>query len=94
MEVTTKKNHTIDELASSMTEDEYRKAKEFYKFLVNITKCTKGILSIDRSKFVDIAAAYMNCTPWEAHIILTKMKSYGWIKVLDKDFVIINLEKA
>jgi len=45
MEVFPRKGHIIDELASSMTEDEYRKAREFYKFLVNITKCTHGVLS-------------------------------------------------
>jgi hypothetical protein len=77
-----------------MTEEEYVKAREFYKFLVNITKCNHGVLSIDRRKFIDIAAAYMKCSPIEAYNILMKMKSYGWIKTLDKDYVIINLEKG
>ena len=89
MEVIPRKGYTIDELASSMTEDEYRKAREFYKFLMTITKCTHGVLSIDRNKFVDIAAAYIGCTPLEAYTIIKKMHNYGWIKTLDKDYVII-----
>ncbi|WP_054839406.1 hypothetical protein [Sulfuracidifex metallicus] len=93
MEVIPRKGYTIDELANSMTEEEYRKAKEFYKFLVNITKCTQGILSIERKKLIDIAAAYMECTPIEAHNILMKMKTYRWIKTLDKDYIIVDLEK-
>jgi len=35
----------------------------------------------------------MECTPLEAHNILMKMKTYGWIKTLDKDYIIVNLEK-
>ena len=89
MEVIPRKGSTIDELTSSMTEDEYRKAREFYKFLMTITKCTHGVLSIDRKKFVDIAAAYMECTPLEAYMVIKKMYNYGWIKTLDKDYVII-----
>jgi hypothetical protein len=93
MEVLPRKGYTIDDLANSMTEDEYRKAKEFYKFLMTITKCTHGVLSIDRKKFVDIAAAYMECTPVEAYTIIKKMHNYGWIKTLDKDYIVVNLEK-
>ena len=89
-----KYNTIIDSIADSMTEEEYAKAREFYKFLINITKCSHGILSINRKKFIDIAAAYMECTPLEAYNILMKMRSYGWIKTLDKDYVIINLEKG
>ena len=74
-----------------MTEDEYTKAREFYKFLVNITKCNNGILTIDRKKLIDIASVYMDCTPLEAHNILLKMKSYGWIKVLDNDYIAVNV---
>jgi glutamate formiminotransferase len=66
---------------------------EFHKFLVNITKCNNGVLTIERKKLIDIAAAYMECTPLEAHNILMKMKTYGWIKTLDKDYIIVNLEK-
>ncbi len=74
-----------------MTEDEYAKAIEFYKFLVSITKCNSGILTIDRKKLIDIASAYMDCTPLEAHNILLKMKSYGWIKVLDNDYIAVKV---
>ncbi|WP_062088571.1 hypothetical protein [Sulfolobus acidocaldarius] len=93
MEVASRKGYTIDELTNSMTDDEYRKAREFYRFLVNITKCSNGVLTIERKKLIDIAAAYMECTPVEAYNILTKMKVYGWIKTLDMHFIIVNLEK-
>ena len=93
MEVIPRKDYTIDDLANSMTEEEYRKAKEFYKFLVNITKCNNGVLTIERKKLIDIAAAYMECTPLEAYIIIKKMRNYGWIKTLDKDYIIVKLEK-
>jgi hypothetical protein len=93
MEVIPRKGYTIDELTNAMTDDEYRKAREFYKFLVNITKCNNGVLTIERKKLIDIAAAYMECTPVEAYNILTKMKGYGWIKTLDTHFIIVNIEK-
>jgi len=93
MEVIPRKDYTIDDLANSMTEEEYRKAKEFYKFLVNITKCNNGVLTIERKKLIDIAAAYMECTPLEAYTIIKKMRNYGWIKTLDKDYIIVKLEK-
>jgi hypothetical protein len=93
MEVLPRKGYTIDELASSMTEEEYKKAREFYKFLMTITKCSNGVLTIERKKLIDIAAAYMECTPVEAYNILTKMKGYGWIKTLDTHFIIVNIEK-
>jgi hypothetical protein len=93
MEVIPRKGYTIDELTNAMTDDEYRKAREFYKFLVNITKCNNGVLTIERKKLIDIAAAYMECTPVEAYNILTKMKAYGWIKTLDTHFIIVNIEK-
>lgn len=70
-----------------MTDDEYRKAREFYKFLVNITKCNNGVLTIERKKLIDIASAYMECTPVEAYTIINKMHKYGWIKTLDKDYI-------
>jgi len=93
MEVLPRKGYTIDDLANSMTDDEYRKAKEFYKFLVNITKCSNGVLTIERKKLIDIAAAYMECSPVEAYTIIKKMHNYGWIKTLDTHFIIINIEK-
>ncbi|MEJ2779369.1 hypothetical protein WIW89_00205 [Stygiolobus sp. CP850M] len=93
MEVLPRKGYTIDDLANAMTEDEYRKAKEFYKFLMTITKCSNGVLTIERKKLIDIAAAYMECTPVEAYNILTKMKGYGWIKTMDTHFIIVNIEK-
>ena len=83
----------IDSIASSMSEEEYIKAREFYRFLVNITRCNHGILSIDREKLIDIAAAYMKCSPLEAYNILTKMKGYGWIKTLDMDYIIVDIER-
>jgi len=83
----------IDSIANPMSEEEYIKAREFYRFLVNITRCNHGILSIDREKLIDIAAAYMKCSPLEAYNILTKMKGYGWIKTWDKDYIIVSVEK-
>jgi len=93
MDVFPRKGYSIDELTNSMTEEEYRKALEFHKFLVNITKCNNGVLTIERKKLIDIAAAYMECTPLEAHNILMKMKTYRWIKTQDNDYIIVNLEK-
>jgi len=93
MEVLPRKGYTIDDLANSMTDDEYRKAKEFYKFLVNITKCSNGVLTIERKKLIDIAAAYMECSPVETYTIIKKMHNYGWIKTLDTHFIIVNIEK-
>jgi len=87
-----KTNNYIDGLATAMTEDEYRKAVEFHKFLVSITECKHGILSIDREKLIKVASAFMECEPLEAYNILRKMKDYGWILTWDKDFIIVNLE--
>ena len=85
-------NTIINSIVTSMTEEEYRKAVEFYKFLVDITKCNHGFLNIERKKLISIASAYMECTPVQAHAILQKMKAYGWIKILEDDFVVVNLE--
>ena len=74
-----------------MTEEEYIKAKEFYRFLVSISKCNNGILSIEREKLIDIASAYMKCSPLEAYNILMKMKSYGWIKVIDNNYIAVKV---
>lgn len=92
MEAISRKGYIVDVLANSMTDEEYRKALEFYKFLINITKCSHGILNIDRKKLIDMAATFMECTTIEAYNILMKMYYYGWIKILDKDFIIVNLE--
>jgi hypothetical protein len=86
-------NTAINKIASSMTEEEYAKAREFYKFLVSITKRNHGILSIHWDQLIDFAATFMKCTPWEAYNILKKMRSYGWITTLDKDYITVNLEK-
>jgi len=48
MEVIARKGYTIDELTNSMKDDQYRKALEFYKFPVNITKFNNGVLAIER----------------------------------------------
>jgi hypothetical protein len=85
-------NTAIDSIVDAMSEEEYRKAVMFYRFLVGVTKCSNGILSIDREKFIDIAAAYMKCSPIEAYNILRKMKAYDWIRIWDKDYVVINLD--
>ena len=94
MKIVSENNYStiINSIATSMTDDEYRKARDFYKFLVDITKCNNGFLNIDRKKLVDIASAYMECTPMETHAILLKMKAYGWIKIIESDFVLVNLE--
>ena len=87
------KNNYIDRLTTAMTDDEYRKAVEFYRFLTSITRCNHGVLSIDREKLIRVASAYMDCDPLEAYNILRKMKDYGWILTWDKDFIIVNLEE-
>jgi len=79
-------------LFNAMTQDEYPKAKEFYEFLKSITKCAHGFLRIDRKKLVDIAAAFMEVPPYEAHQILTKMVQYGWIRTMDNHFIIVNID--
>jgi len=79
-------------LFNAMTQDEYPKAKEFYEFLKSITKCTHGFLRIDRKKLVDMAAAFMEVSPYEAHQILTKMVQYGWIHTIDNHFIIVNID--
>ena len=87
-----KTNSFIDGLATAMTEDEYRKAVEFHSFLVSISRCNNGILSIDREKLIKVASAFMECDPLEAYNILRKMKDYGWILTWDMGFIIVNLE--
>jgi len=83
----------INTIANAMSEDEYRKAREFYRFLVSITKCDHGVLSIDRERLIKVASAYMDCDPLEAYNILRKMMDYGWILIWDRDFIIVNLEE-
>jgi len=79
-------------LFNAMTQDEYPKAKEFYEFLKSITKCTRGFLRIDRKKLVDMAAAFMEVSPYEAYQILTKMVQYGWIRTMDNHFIIVSID--
>jgi len=88
-----KKNNYIDSLATAMTDDEYRKAREFYKFLASISMCNHGVLSIDREKLIRVASAYMDCDPLEAYNILRKMMDYGWIMSWDRNFIVVNLEE-
>jgi len=89
----TKTNSSIiDGLAMAMTEDEYRKAVEFHRFLASISNCNHGVLSIDREKLIKVASAFMECDALEAYNILKEMKDYGWILTWDRDFVIVNLE--
>lgn len=47
MEVIPRKGYTIDELANSMNDEKYRKAEEFYKFLISITKCTDFLPTLE-----------------------------------------------
>jgi len=85
-------NTGIDSITNAMTEDEYKKAVEFHRFLVSITGCNHGVLSIDRERLIKVASAFMECDPLEAYNILKKMKDYGWILMWDRDFIIVNLE--
>jgi len=85
-------SYIIDGLATAMTEDEYKKAIEFHRFLASISRCDHGALSIDRERLIKVASAFMECDALEAYNILKKMKDYGWILTWDKDFVIVNLE--
>ena len=91
MEAVRNRAVSIDDLANAMTSDEYLKAKEFYSFLVDISKCTGGILRIEREKFIKLAATMMDCTPAEAYAIISKMRRYGWIKACDSHFVVVNV---
>ena len=79
-------------LFDAMTTDEYEKAKRFYQFLKNITKGSNGVLTIEWEELIDVASGYMKVSPYEAYRILRKMKEYGWIKVIDKHFVIVNTD--
>jgi hypothetical protein len=78
-------------LFNAMTTEEYTKAKEFYEFLKRISECNHGFLNISRKELIDIATTIMKCTPYEAHLILRKMKQYGWIKEINDDLVVINI---
>ena len=80
----------IDVLSNAMTEDEYRKAEKFYDFLLGLTKCTGGVLSIDRESFVMLASSFMKCSPGEAVKIIMKMKDYGWIRAWDDRFIVVD----
>ena len=74
-----------------MTQEEYAKAREFYSFLVEISKCNNGVIHIEREKFIKLAAIMLDRTPVEAYSVLRKMQRYGWIAAIDDHFVIVNV---
>jgi len=79
-------------LFDAMTSEEYERAKRFYQFLKNISKGTNGYITIEWEEFIDMASGYMKYSPYEAYRILRKMKEYGWIKEMDKHFIVINID--
>jgi len=79
-------------LFNAMTSDEYEKAKRFHQFLKQITKGTHGYLTIEWEDLIDMASGFMKCEPYEAYRILMKMKEYGWIKEIDRHFIIVNTD--
>ena len=91
MEAVRNRAVSIDDLANAMTSDEYNRAFEFYKFLQGLTKCTNGILQIEREKFLKLAATMLECSEVEAYTIINKMRRYGWIKAWDSHFVVVNV---
>jgi len=92
MKVTMKNKQPAKFLFDAMTSDEYEKAKRFHKFLKNITKGTHGYLTIEWEELIDTASGYMKVSPYEAYQILRKMKEYGWIKEIDKHFIVVNID--
>ncbi|MCY0882319.1 MAG: hypothetical protein OWQ50_00520 [Acidianus infernus] len=92
--VSAKKLKWLDEITGTFTEDEYAKAVEFYKFLVSLSAQNKGILQIEWEKLIDLASSYMKVQPIEAFRIIKKMHAYGWIKMIDRHFIIVNLERV
>jgi len=87
-----RKESPVKFLFNAMTSDEYERAKRFYEFLKNITKGTNGYLTIEWEELIDMASGYMKCSPYEAYRILMKMKEYGWIKEIDKHFIVVNTD--
>ena len=92
MKAVTKNESPTKFLFDAMTSDEYEKAKRFHQFLKQITKGTHGYLTIERDDLVDMASSFMKCEPFEAYRILMKMKEYGWIKEIDRHFVLVNTD--
>ena len=91
MEAVRNRAVSIDDLANAMSDDEYVRARKFYDLLVQLTRCTNGVLSIDREALLKFASAVMDCTPAEAYSIIRKMQRYGWVKAWDSHFVVVNV---
>ena len=87
-----RKESSVKFLFSAMTSDEYERAKRFYEFLKKISKGTNGYLTIEWEELIDMASGYMKCLPYDAYRILMKMKEYGWIKEIDKHFIVVNTD--
>ncbi len=88
----TKKELLTKFLFNAMTSEEYEKAKRFHQFLKNLTKGTHGYLTIEWEDLVDMASGFMKTTPYDAYRILMKMKEYGWIKKIDRHFILVNTD--
>jgi hypothetical protein len=39
-----------------------------------------------------MASGFMKTTPYDAYRILMKMKEYGWIKKIDRHFILVNTD--
>ena len=87
-----RKESPVKFLFNAMTSDEYERAKRFYEFLKKITKGTNGYLMIEWEELIDMASGYMKCSPYDAYRILRKMKEYGWIKEIDKHFIVVSTD--
>jgi len=92
MKAVAKKELPTKFLFNAMTSEEYEKAKKFHQFLKQITKGTHGYLTIEREDLVDMASSFMKTTPYDAYRILMKMKEYGWIKEIDRHFILVNTD--
>ncbi|MCY0883175.1 MAG: hypothetical protein OWQ50_05110 [Acidianus infernus] len=74
---------------SAMSEDEFKKASEFHQLLKYLTKGSKGILPIDREKFVKMASAYLEMDLKSTNSLLLKMQKYGLIEI-KQDYVAVH----
>jgi len=92
MKAVTKEKPSTKFLFNAMTSEEYEKAKRFHQFLKQITKGTHGYLTIEWEDLVDMASGFMKTTPYDAYRILMKMKEYGWIKEIDRHFILVNTD--
>ena len=92
MKAVTEKELSTKFLFNAMTSEEYEKAKRFLQFLKNLTKGTHGYLTIEREDLIDMASGFMKTTPYDAYRILMKMKEYGWIKEIDRHFILVNTD--